>query len=1311
MPICGKCLKTLICKECGADPGPQSQIVGNTVLPCKEKAGLWIRVRDHLNRPVPGVTVLAVGKPAITQEGGFAAYEDVEPGEHTVSIALEGDIAKTYKFVGTPLTEQVGQGEIRIFSFNLLPLAKPILNPVRPAVAVKGAFQEIRLSADAVYAGKGVFTCTKGADKVAFHHNGHAFSGSKTFPDITEAEFVLEVEALDGSPVNGLEFTWEIDDWPEPDRKTMTAVKAVLVMYPKVGGRMPEERKNGDGRVIHKQNPAKERTRARIEIEMTPTEWDGIVELTTTKDTVELYTEANNDTSIDFPAEITVGSGKQKEFFLEGIAVSSGKCDTVLGIAIKNLSGEVDSGKVTVVETKLHIGEARIDSDTALVHMPDLTKFSVGRKLYKHRTKQTGLRTLIRVMKEPLDAPCELILRRKSGGDKVDLYRDKGMKNMPKNKNTPTDVEYSNESRSTPDVALANAPLRIAVDEVKSIPDGLAFWLDALAVTSEREVELHLDADEVDDSCDAVSCTVSLIPLEIKIKLQDSPHLPLAGDVTVKLTAPGSDVAIRTGVIDKGTGRLVWEVEASNYELELTPSNPAEKEMRLLRTGPKYSDRALKVFDPTLVEFELAPPYEKVQCVGYYIRAGAYIGKDAAVVRASTDTDETFLEKKMAQAMIDIDGRCAIMLDAIKTAYIATGVKSTDSKILKIFMAPEFYFRGTQGAYPLEAISKILTPPARDRAVDISKPDTEAEKPRANIQALKDEVDKGIYKDWLFVLGSAIGAIELEDDIQRTSAVGKITHIEGEEVILLWCEDGTGAEPVAPPWAVCVGDAGSFHEITNVVVDGVDGSWKRNAVTVLGDPTFPTNGNLAVSQYDPAVLTFVSKSAEFEVSSTVEIPTVGWFLDQGGARGRITKVKMKSIDLYHVSVTLDCDVTLTAGAAELDDGTNKHPLNLNTLRSSELVADYGLGSTGAAAAPGWRLWINNTGTLGLAPDESYIIRGVTAGGGPTRIALKLDQLPVFALTDTLTTGDVFYVQAGGQEKLITLEVQFTAPYVVAKGHFLEFGGDAWGLVNDAWDLTGNLYRIELWVPTKWNHGLAVTNDVTLSTPGEAEIINIALVRKGGAATPVRTDGGAQKELLVYKESISSVDFLGMDYGPGLFARADRRVVKLYGDPARRVRATVGTPGDMRRKDAYGAGTNRKEETNLSGWGGGSIFTMDGITFGLEVCLDHLEEKLVNYFATTAKPGDPQIQVQLIPSCGMSIKPPSRKCVPDGIIFNVDAYEYGCEIGMTGTSATFLAETDITTADVDKYFNVVDGTAGNGKIVVYEEIKKPDPLPV
>ena len=66
--------------------------------------------------------------------------------------------------------------------------------------------------------------------------------------------------------------------------------------------------------------------------------------------------------------------------------------------------------------------------------------------------------------------------------------------------------------------------------------------------------------------------------------------------------------------------------------------------------------------------------------------------------------------------------------------------------------------------------------------------------------------------------------------------------------------------------------------------------------------------------------------------------------------------------------------------------------------------------------------------------------------------------------------------------------------------------------------------------------------------------------------------------------------------------------------------------------------------------GGSVFTIDGITFGLEICLDHIASATPNQ-GRLAEYSD-SIQIHLIPSYGMSIGN-KMYCKANGIVFNVD----------------------------------------------------------
>lgn len=161
----------------------------------------------------------------------------------------------------------------------------------------------------------------------------------------------------------------------------------------------------------------------------------------------------------------------------------------------------------------------------------------------------------------------------------------------------------------------------------------------------------------------------------------------------------------------------------------------------------------------------------------------------------------------------------------------------------------------------------------------------------------------------------------------------------------------------------------------------------------------------------------------------------------------------------------------------------------------------------------------------------------------------------------------------------------------------------------------------------------------LHGPLAAEILNYALVQRGG---PDAVAG--LRENLVYKEKISPIDFLrdkaNMWSSPGL------RNVYL-GDKAILALPSEGADELLGRKKNPVSG-----EVTSTGLGGGSIFTMDGITFGLEVCLDHLEGRMAKYF--NAPPaGAAKVQVQLIPSWGASIKPKFLCGMKGTLVFNVD----------------------------------------------------------
>jgi len=87
----------------------------------------------------------------------------------------------------------------------------------------------------------------------------------------------------------------------------------------------------------------------------------------------------------------------------------------------------------------------------------------------------------------------------------------------------------------------------------------------------------------------------------------------------------------------------------------------------------------------------------------------------------------------------DMVQKCADLwagIEAAKTG-IATKGLTDDNQTLKIFMAPEFYFRGRNGAYPIDVVSAIIP---KMMALGTAKP---------------------IFQDWLFVFGTAVASFEV----------------------------------------------------------------------------------------------------------------------------------------------------------------------------------------------------------------------------------------------------------------------------------------------------------------------------------------------------------------------------------------------------------------------------------------------------------------------------------------------------------------------------------------------------------------------
>src|SRR5690606_33639693 len=150
-------------------------------------------------------------------------------------------------------------------------------------------------------------------------------------------------------------------------------------------------------------------------------------------------------------------------------------------------------------------------------------------------------------------------------------------------------------------------------------------------------------------------------------------------------------------------------------------------------------------------------------------------------------------------------------------------------------------------------------------------------------------------------------------------------------------------------------------------------------------------------------------------------------------------------------------------------------------------------------------------------------------------------------------------------------------------------------------------------------GVGSGTDLGLTVLSDAEIFNVVFIQRGGSGTPMNRDGSCElKELLIYKEAISSVDFAGIDYDDHAFYDKFRHVAELSG-VSTRILPTQGStdvlgvnPNVMGQNRVTSDGTatlDPTSETTTSGLGGGALFTVEGVEFGVDVCLDHACSRL------------------------------------------------------------------------------------------------------
>ena len=154
------------------------------------------------------------------------------------------------------------------------------------------------------------------------------------------------------------------------------------------------------------------------------------------------------------------------------------------------------------------------------------------------------------------------------------------------------------------------------------------------------------------------------------------------------------------------------------------------------------------------------------------------------------------------------------------------------------------------------------------------------------------------------------------------------------------------------------------------------------------------------------------------------------------------------------------------------------------------------------------------------------------------------------------------------------------------------------------------------------------------------IYNFSLIQKGGWApdsnmlSPAQMNDALESKCFVtMKEFMSDIDFVLVTNGKSSTGFSLSRVMHL---DQKDVRSTViREPGREERRVNYE---------------GACLFEIDGIQFGLEICLDHAKSRLKN----SPRPENlPPIQVQLVPSCGWHLGAEAMVTMKGGYGFNVE----------------------------------------------------------
>src|SRR5690606_2375756 len=182
---------------------------------------------------------------------------------------------------------------------------------------------------------------------------------------------------LAASDLDGIAFEWPIDEASQKGdaaAATLTVMTAKLELLDKRGTKIDADP------VVHLQDPKSTRARIRADLSWTPEGVEGRLKLSNSDGRLKVYDQATDGqviTEVTMTKETTTAT-----VHVEGAKVSHAKDDAELVLDIVDRAQQVDSCKLTVVETKLVVYAARVHDTTDPLPLDEDAKADPGRSLY-----------------------------------------------------------------------------------------------------------------------------------------------------------------------------------------------------------------------------------------------------------------------------------------------------------------------------------------------------------------------------------------------------------------------------------------------------------------------------------------------------------------------------------------------------------------------------------------------------------------------------------------------------------------------------------------------------------------------------------------------------------------------------------------------------------------------------------------------------------------------------------------------------------------------------------------------------------------